>query len=175
MNAQKSNKKKLIPVIGFFVVLVILLGVLLALNSGTKNKLYGVSTASLNPATQELLSDPNYQQIIKPEDLQSKIDKKESFFVYHFASDCVHCRATTPKLMPLSKQENITMHEFNLREYEAGWDKYKIEYTPTLVYYEKGVEKDRMVGGLKENPSDNGYTLDDFKAFFEKYKKNVTS
>lgn len=67
------------------------------------------------------------------------------------------------------------MHEFNLREYEDGWDKYKIEYTPTLIYYEKGVEKERMVGGLKESPSDNGYTLDDFKAFFEKYKKNVTS
>ncbi|MGW8956342.1 thioredoxin family protein [Paenibacillus sp. NPDC055715] len=175
MNAQKPNKKKLIPVIGFFVVLVILLGVLLALNSGTKNKLYGVSTASLKPATQELLNDPNYQQIIKPEELQSKIGKKENFFVYYFASDCVHCRATTPKLMPLSKQENITMHEFNLREYEDGWDKYKIEYTPTLIYYEKGVEKERMVGGLKESPTDNGYTLDDFKAFFEKYKKDVTS
>ena len=63
---------------------------------GEASELYGgKKVSSLNPATQELLNDPNYQQIILPDQLKSKVDNKENFFVYFFASDCPHCRATT--------------------------------------------------------------------------------
>lgn len=167
---MKSKNKKLVPVISFFAVLAILIGLLIGLNSGTKNELYGKSVSSMNPATREILDDPNYQNIILPAAMKSKIDNKESFFVYFFASDCPHCRATTPELMPLAKEAGIDLPQYNLREFEEGWNQYKIEYTPTLVYYENGVEKERMVGGLQEAAGDNGYQLEDFKEFFAKNK-----
>ncbi|MFB5760512.1 thioredoxin family protein [Paenibacillus medicaginis] len=170
----KANNKKLIPIIGFFVVLAVLIGVLIAINAGNRSELYNKSVSTLDPATREQLNDPNYQQIILPDALQQKINNKESFFVYFFASDCPHCRVTTPQLMPLADQEGITLHQFNLKEFEEGWNQYHIEFTPTLVYYENGVEKERIVGGLSETAGDNGNTLDQYKSLFEKYKTNAS-
>lgn len=170
----KASHKRLIPIIGFFVVLAVLIGVLIALNTGNRSELYKKPVSALKPATQELLNDPNYQQIILPSDLQQKINNKESFFVYFFASDCPHCRATTPQLMPLTKQVGITLHEFNLREFDEGWEQYRIDSTPTLVYYEKGVEKERITGGLTEQLGDRGNTLAQYKTLFEKYKANAS-
>lgn len=177
---MKSKKKKSAAIFIFLGAFVVLLAALALVNQQSKKQLdatpnpYGIVASKLNPATRELLDDPNYQQIILPDQLKSKIDNKDSFFVYFFASDCVHCRATTPQLMPLVDEEGIKLPQFNLREFESGWTDYNIEFTPTLVYYEKGVEKDRMVGGLSEQNSDNGYTLDDYKQFFDKYKANLT-
>ncbi|GGH58641.1 MULTISPECIES: thioredoxin family protein [Paenibacillus] len=178
MNSKK--KKKSATILIFLGILVVMLAALVFVNQQSKKQsdsvpnAYGIAASKLNPATRELLSDPNYQQIILPADLKARIDKKDSFFVYFFASDCSHCRATTPQLMPLVDSEGIKLPQFNLREFESGWTDYNIEFTPTLVFYQDGVEKDRMVGGLKENGSDNGYTLDDYKQFFDKYKGNIT-
>jgi hypothetical protein len=33
-----------------------------------------------------------------PDELNTKLDRKDSFFVYYFASDCSHCKRTTPKI-----------------------------------------------------------------------------
>lgn len=177
MNSKK--KKKSASILIFLGILVVLLASLVLVNQQSKKQMdsvknaYGIAASKLNPATRELLDDPNYQQIILPADLKARIDNKDSFFVYFFASDCSHCRATTPQLMPLVDSEGIKLPQFNLREFESGWTDYNIEFTPTLVYYQDGVEKDRMVGGLKENGSDNGYSLDDYKQFFEKYKTSA--
>ncbi|WP_434751829.1 thioredoxin family protein [Paenibacillus amylolyticus] len=179
MNSKK--KKKSATILIFLGILVVMIAALVLVNKESKKQMdtvenaYGIAASKLNPATRELLDDPNYQQIILPADLKARIDKKDSFFVYFFASDCSHCRATTPQLMPLVDSEGIKLPQFNLREFEAGWTDYNIEFTPTLVYYQDGVEKDRMVGGLKENGSDNGYSLDDYKQFFEKYKGSATA
>ena len=59
--------------------------------------------------------------------------------------------------MPLADDAGITMHQYNLREYQEGWREYNIEFTPTLVYFENGAEKERMVGGLKPEGSSEGY------------------
>lgn len=177
---MKSKKKKSATILIFLGIFVILLAALLLVNQQSKKQMdavenaYGIPASKLTSATRELLDDPNYQQIILPGDMKAKIDNKESFFVYFFASDCSHCRATTPQLMPLVDQEGIQLPQFNLREFDSGWTDYNIEFTPTLVYYQDGVEKDRMVGGLQENGSDNGYTLDDYKQFFDKYKDSAT-
>ncbi|MDO7905991.1 thioredoxin family protein [Paenibacillus sp. JX-17] len=180
----------MIPMISFFVVLVILMGTLAYLNtrsSDTTNtaanvdpnavsQLYGgVKVASLAPSTQEILDDPNYQNIILPDELKQKIANKENFYVYFFASDCPHCRATTPQLMPQAQKQNVELHQFNLKEFEDGWRDYNIEFTPTLVYFEKGVEKERIVGGLKETGTDNGHTLAEFEQLFNKHKGNDLS
>ncbi|MNW16418.1 hypothetical protein D3C71_2152590 [compost metagenome] len=44
-----------------------------------------------------------------------------------------------------------------------------INYTPTLLYIKDGVEVDRMESGIREEGTDVGYTIDDFRAFFTKY------
>ncbi|MEO2204242.1 thioredoxin family protein [Paenibacillus pabuli] len=178
---MKSKKKKSASILIFLGIFVVLIAALVVVNQQSKKQMdavenaYGIAASKLNPATRELLDDPNYQQIILPDDLKSKIENKDSFFVYFFASDCSHCRATTPQLMPLVDEAGIDLPQFNLREFDSGWTDYNIEFTPTLVYYQDGVEKDRMVGGLQENGSDNGYTLDDYRQFFDKYKANSTA
>ncbi|MEY9092792.1 thioredoxin family protein [Paenibacillus sp. RC84] len=138
-------------------------------NDEAANKLYGVSASKLKPATQKLLEDPNYQNLIKPEELDKRIANKESFFLYYYGADCPHCKVTTPVLVPLQKKLGIDVKQFNLLEFQDGWKKYNIEFTPTLVYYKDGVEVERMVGGVPENGGTEGNTPAKFEEFFLKH------
>jgi thioredoxin 1 len=131
---------------------------------------YGVPSSKLNPATIPLLSDPNYQNIILPKDFDQKIAKKESFFVYYFKSDCPHCKVTTPVIVPIQKEVGVDVKQLNLLEYNEGWQKYNIQATPTLIYYKKGVEVDRLTGGVPETAGGPGIKPEQFKQFFQKYK-----
>lgn len=144
---------------------VVLFGLLFGINQyqmkGKNDNPYGVPARQLNPLTVDQLNDPNYQNIIVPSDLKKKMNSKEPAFVYFYSPDCVHCKRTTPTLYPLSKQLSVDMKQFNLMEYRDGWDAYKIESTPTLVYYKGGVEVDRLVGEQ---------TAETFTNFFNKYK-----
>jgi len=154
----------------FFGILAVLIVALVVLNNSQPDTVYGKPKDDLFPATRAILDDPNYSNIIVPKELNRKIKDKESFFVYYFASDCPHCQKTTPELKPLADQLGINLHQFNLREFTDYFGKMNIEATPTLVYYKDGVESDRMKGGLKESEATGGYSLDDFKAFFDKHK-----
>lgn len=170
---QKKAKKPNTAMIAFIAAFVVLIGALVTvnvINNNNINEVYGIAESKLNASTREILDDPNYQNIILPEELNSKIENKEDFFVYFFASDCPHCRATTPKLMPIADELGIDLPQFNLREFDSGWRDYNIEYTPTLVYFEDGVQKERLVGGIQEDGANTGYTTDEIKAFFTKYK-----
>ncbi|MEK3734318.1 thioredoxin family protein [Paenibacillus sp. FSL M8-0334] len=173
----RGKKKSYTGLYVFGGIFLILIGALIFLNTqGEKSELYGGKKVSeLNPATREILDDPNYQQIILPDQLEQKVQDQESFFVYFFASDCPHCRVTTPELMPLADESGVTLHQYNLREFQEGWRSYNIEFTPTLVYFENGVEKERIVGGLASPGAENGFDVDDFRAFFDKYKEGSTS
>ncbi|WP_235426988.1 thioredoxin family protein [Cohnella kolymensis] len=139
------------------------------LNSLQKNTVYGKPADDLYPATKEILNDPNYDKIILPEQLLEKLDNKESFFVYYFASDCPHCKRTTPQIKPIADDLGINMHQFNLLEFDEYFGKMNIDGTPTLVYYKEGVESDRMSGGIAQAGT-SGYSPENFKAFFEKHK-----
>jgi len=164
---KKKKKFKMGYVyIALIVALFVLIGVLN--NSGPVNELYGKKTSKLNAATIELLDDPNYQNIILPKELDQKVKDKESFFVYFFASDCGFCRQTTPQLVPLIDELGLDVPKFNLREFENYFNKYNIDYTPTLSYFENGKEIDRMESGIAPEGT-AGYTIDDFRAFFEKH------
>jgi thiol-disulfide isomerase/thioredoxin len=154
----------------FFGILAVLIVGLVVLKNMQPDTVYGKPADKLYPATRALLDDPNYSNILLPDVLNKKIVDKESFFVYYFASDCPHCKKTTPQLKPLADELGINLHQFNLREFEDYFGKMNIDATPTLVYYKDGVESDRMQGGLKESESTEGYALDDFKQFFDKHK-----
>lgn len=103
----------------------------------------------LDPATIELLDDPNYQNIILPKELDEKLKNEEDMIVYFFSSTCVYCKEATPILMPIAEKMNIHIDQFNLLEFPDGWDHYNIEATPTLVHFVNGKEVER-VEGLQE-------------------------
>ncbi|PZD95975.1 thioredoxin [Paenibacillus sambharensis] len=149
--------------------IVVLFGAIFFLNQQNKNELYNKPSSQLNPATKDILNDPNYQNIILPDELDKKVKSGEATFVYFFASDCGHCRNTTPKLMPIAEDLGIDLPQFNLREFEDYFGKYQIDFTPTLAYFEDGKEVARLVGGLREDdaPANSGSTADQFRAFLE--------
>ena len=118
---------------------------------------------NLKPATVELLDDPNYQNVILPEELEDKLKNKEDVTVYFYKSDCIHCKRTTPTLAPLAEDMDVDMVQYNLLEFEQGWNQYGIEATPTLVHYEDGKEVARIVGEHSE---------EEFKGFFEENVKS---
>ncbi|GAB6926391.1 hypothetical protein JCM10914A_03740 [Paenibacillus sp. JCM 10914] len=177
MSRKKNNKKNNYTMLyAFGGLFIVLIAALVFINQqGADSDLYGgKKVANLNPATQALLDDPNYQQIILPDQLKAKVDNKESFYVYFFASDCPHCMATTPQLMPLADDAGVTLHQYNLREFQEGWRDYNIEFTPTLVYFENGVEQERIVGGISAEGTQEGNTIEHFTTFLDKHKGSVT-
>lgn len=129
---------------------------------------YGVEISKLHPETVKQLTDPNYQNIILPDDLDQKLKNKESFYQYFFSSTCSHCKVTTPIIVPIVKELGLNVTQFNLQEYKEGWITYNIQATPTIIYYKDGVEADRLVGGFSTDGQ--GVTKEEFKSFLEKYK-----
>ncbi len=129
---------------------------------------YGVSKSALHPETVKQLKDANYQNIILPEALDARIANKESFFQYYYSSTCSHCKNTTPILISIQEELGVQVSQFNLQEFNTSWGKYKVEATPTLIYYKDGVEADRLVGGYSTS-SETGNTTEDFKNFFVKH------
>ncbi|MFJ8263502.1 thioredoxin family protein [Rummeliibacillus sp. NPDC094406] len=155
---KKDNKLTILLIIGFIIIAAF--GVLYFITKSDEDKLannpYGKT--DLNPATVDILKDKNYQNIILPDQLEKKIASGKETMVYFFKSDCIHCHKITPILMPLAKDMGVHIDQFNLLEFEQGWDQYSIEGTPTLVYYKDGKEQLRVVGEQTE---------DTFKKFFE--------
>ncbi|WP_226677296.1 thioredoxin family protein [Rossellomorea aquimaris] len=149
----------LVAIVGLFAAIAIVTSV----QNNQKAEGNKFKKAKLNPATVELLDDPNYQNVILPEELEEKIKNKEDATVYFYSSTCIHCKRTTPTLAPLAEDMGVDMEQYNLLEFEQGWDQYGIEATPTLVHYEDGKEVARIVG---EHPEE------DFKRFFEENVKS---
>lgn len=119
--------------------------------------------ANLEPDTVALLDDPNYQNVILPEELEQKLKNNEDVTVYFYSSSCIHCKRTTPVLAPLAEDMEVDMVQYNVLEFKQGWNDYRIESTPTLVHFEDGKEVARIVGGQPE---------EEFRKFFE---ENVTT
>ena len=109
-------------------------------------------TDNLNQATIDQLDDENYQNIALPDEVEEQIASGEPTTVYFFSPTCPHCQATTPILMPVAEDMGVDVLQYNLLEYDQGWQDYYIEATPTLVHYEDGKEVARWVGAQpKEN------------------------
>ena len=105
---------------------------------------------TLQQATIDQLDDPNYQNLILPDDLQSKLDEGDDMTVYFYSPTCPHCQRTTPIVAPLSEEMDIDLVQYNLLEFEQGWNDYGIEETPTIVQYKDGKEVARITGYHEE-------------------------
>jgi thiol-disulfide isomerase/thioredoxin len=133
----------------FGAIIVVLFGALAFVTTYQKNEkaegnVYGKD--DLHTATVDQLDDPNYQNIILPDELEAKLENKEDTIVYFFSPVCEHCKVTTPVLMPVAEEVGVEINQFNLLEYEDGWNQYGITATPTLVHYKDGKEVARSEG-----------------------------
>ena len=171
---KKNNVLKLIL---YLAVIAALFAALIIINQqankASSNNVYGIPSSQLSPQTRALLDDPNYQNIILPDELDRKIADKESFFVYFFSATCPFCIQTTPKLTPIIGEVGVDVKQFNLDVFDEGYGKYNIIYTPTLVFFENGVEKERIEGGIVEG--NDTITEETYRSFFERYKEAASS
>ena len=150
---------KKLGIIGAIVVALFALIIVLTVisnNSKLANNPY--DTDDLNQATIDLLDDENYQSIILPDALEDKISSGEKTIAYLFSPLCVHCKSFTPKLMKVADELDLQIDQLNVLEYEHAWDQYQISGTPTLIYFENGLEVVRISGD---------YSEEDTRAFFE--------
>ncbi|WP_068675745.1 thioredoxin family protein [Oceanobacillus sp. Castelsardo] len=154
--------KKMIAIIGVIVVLVIALFFVVQYQNNQKtngaDNPYG--TSDLEQATIDQLDDPNYQNQILPDELQSKLENGEDVTVYFFSPTCVYCQNTTPYLAPLAEENDVDMKMFNLLEFGEEGMPYAIKNTPTLVHFKDGEEVARIVGQQPE---------EEFQKFFDEY------
>ena len=138
--------KKLALFGGIIVILFVAIIVLTNMSNEEKLKDNPYGTKDLKQSTIDQLSDKNYQNIILPDELDKKIKSGEGVVGYFFSPECSHCKNYTPKLMPIAKELGIEVHQLNVLEYPEEWDKYNLEATPTLIYFEDGKEYARSTG-----------------------------
>lgn len=138
--------KKILIFGGIIVLLFAALGFITTYQNNKKaeDNVYGKS--ELRASTIELLDNPNYQNIILPDELEEKLNNKEDLIVYFFSPECSHCQRATPELMPAAEEVGVDIEQYNILEFEEGWNDYKIESTPTLVHFKDGKEVERTVG-----------------------------
>ncbi len=144
--------KKLLIIAG--IVVVVFAGIVFLTNQANNEKLANnpYDTEDLEQATIDQLDDENYQNIVVPADLEEQIASGEPTTVYFFSPTCQYCQQTTPILMPTAEEMDVDVLQYNLLEYEQGWQQYMIKATPTLIHYENGTEVSRWVGAQpKEN------------------------
>lgn len=144
--------KKMLIIGGVVVVIFALIVVLTQMSNSEKLANNPYDTDNLDPATIDQLNDENYQNIVLPDELEEQIASGEPTTVYFFSPICIHCQNTTPVLMPVAEDMEVDVLQYNLLEYDQGWQQYTIQSTPTLVHYENGEEVARWVGAQpKEN------------------------
>lgn len=144
--------KKLLIIGGAIIVLFAAIIMLTQMSNNSKLQQHNpYGTNDLQQATIDQLDDPNYQNIILPDDLTAKIESGEPVTVYLFSPLCEHCKNMTPKLMPLAKDMNIQIDQLNVLEFEDAWNTYTIEATPTLIHFKNGKEVNRLVGDAPED------------------------
>lgn len=97
-------------------------------------------------------STENSLNSINMSDLQKKIKDKQDVLVYFYSPECEHCKKTTPILKKINNSLNLNLKAFNILNDKESWDKYKIQGTPTIIYFRNGKEEKRLIGerGEKE-------------------------
>ena len=157
--------KKLLVIGGVIVAIFILIFVLTNKSNEAKLKDNPYGTDKLKTSTINLIGDENYNNIILPKDLEKKIESGEEVTAYFFSPECPYCIALTPVLMPVAKDMNVEVFQYNILEFGNDAGPYGIEGTPTLIHYKDGQEIDRLYGGAPEGTDPEIYVRD----FFNKY------
>ncbi|WP_165999220.1 thioredoxin family protein [Bacillus sp. Cs-700] len=142
--------KKAIIFLGIIIVLFGALAFVTNLSNSEKAEGNPYGKDSLDPATIDQLDDPLYQNQILPDELDKKLSNEDDAFVYFYSPTCIHCKNTSPILVPLAEDMDIDLKKYNVLEFEQGWNDYQIESTPTLVRFKDGKEVDRIVGTQTE-------------------------
>ncbi|MDI7742999.1 thioredoxin family protein [Lysinibacillus fusiformis] len=143
---------KKLGIIGAIVV-VLFAAIIILTNLANQDKLEDnpYDRDNLKQSTIDLLDDENYQNIILPEALKEKIVSGEPVVAYMFSPECPHCKKMTPALMPIADEVGVQIDQYNVLEYEQGWDDYQVEATPTLIYFKDGKEVNRLVGDYSKD------------------------
>lgn len=138
--------KKLAILGGTIVILFAVIIFLTNMSNEEKLKDNPYGTKDLKQSTIDQLSDKNYQNIILPDELAKKIESGEGVVGYFFSPECSHCKNYTPKLMKIAEKLGVKVNQLNVLEYPEQWQKYALEATPTLIYFEDGKEYARSTG-----------------------------
>ena len=141
-----KNVKKVLIFLSLIVFIFVLIWFLNQYQQKEKAKDNPYNKSTLHNETIAQLDDPNYQNIILPDELNKKLENGEEAIVYFYSPTCHYCKQTTPVVVPLSKDLGIDLKLFNLLEFQEGWDEYKIEGTPTIIYFNNGQEIARIEG-----------------------------
>jgi len=152
-------------IVGFLVLIIALFIGIYFLNSyqnSSKLENNPYDTDDLRQSTIDLLDDPNYQNIILPDELEEKIQSGDPVTVYFFSPECPHCKKATPIVAPLAKDMGIDLVQYNVLEYEQGWNDYKLSATPTIIHFDGGKEEARFVGAASKA---------EFEAWFNEHVK----
>ena len=143
---MKKLMAVLVVVVSLFALIVFLQ------NSSNKEKLennvYGKD--DLQQATIDLLGNEHYQNIILPEALAEKVSSGDAFYAYFFSPLCTYCKNLTPTLMLFADEHDIEVVQMNVLEFQNQMQVYKVEQTPTVVYFKDGVEQTRAIGELSK-------------------------
>lgn len=155
--------KKLLLIGGVIIAIFVLIIVLSNQADESKLKDNPYDTDKLEQSTVNLIGDENYSNIILPDELAKKVEAGESVTAYFFSPECSYCLEMTPILMPIAKDMDVTVQQYNLLEYRSEAAPYGIESTPTLIQYKNGEEVGRLVGA---HPEEN------IRAFFNEYESD---
>lgn len=155
--------KKLLVIGGIIVAIFILIAVLSNKSDQAKLKDNPYGTDKLKQSTINLIGNENYNNIILPDELAKKVKSGDPVTAYFFSPECSYCIEMTPVLMPIAKEMDVSVYQYNLLEFNTQASSYGIQSTPTLVHFKDGKEVGRMVGS---QPPVN------IRAFFDEFESN---
>ena len=90
-----------------------------------------------------------YYKEISFNELQAMIEKEETFFLYIKQTSCNACKEFTPVFKKILNENKITGYSLNLtdlkeNDVEDFENILKIQYTPTIAFFEDGIELGAM-------------------------------
>lgn len=153
--------KKLLIIGGVIVAVFILIIVLSNKADETKMKDNPYGTKNLSQPTKDLIGNENYSNIVLPDALFEKIEAGESVTAYYFHPTCQYCMQMTPVMMPIAKEMDVNVLQYNMMEFAPQAAAYGIDQWPALVHYKEGKEVGRMLGAQPE---------ENIRAFFNEFE-----
>lgn len=113
-------------------------------NQAMENNPFGKD--DLHPLTVRQLTNPHYQNIILPDELEAQLATEETMFVYFYSPDCSTCRDMSPVIVPTAEELGIDLKLLNLLEFPEAWTTYRVPSTPTVAYFEEGQPHSAITG-----------------------------
>ncbi|MEK5176763.1 thioredoxin family protein [Heyndrickxia sp. FSL W8-0496] len=103
-------------------------------------------------------NEDNYKNI-SLHDLERKLDQKESFITYIYSTTCPACKKLRPVLNSTIKEKKVEVLALNI-SLEENYDEQffkenNIKVTPTLIYFNDGVEKGKKEGNISKKALEN--------------------